>query len=95
MLAPEDQEILFERVKTHLQALTKYQVKPYGGSILFFEASQRFFRHKEVSLGSSWKELVDGRIEIQEISGNHLSILRQPQVTALVNSLNTYLQSEI
>lgn len=95
MLTPEDQEIIFKRVKAHLQALIKYQVKPYSGSILFFEASHRFFRHKDVSLGSGWKELVGGRIEIQEISGNHLSILSQPHVAELLKSLNAYLQSEI
>lgn len=91
MLTLEDQEIIFNRVKTHLQALSKYQVKPYGGSILFFEASQRFFRHKDVSLGLSWKELVGGRIEIQEIPGNHLSMLKQPQVETLIKLLDTHL----
>jgi thioesterase domain-containing protein len=94
MLSLKDQQIIFNRVKAHLRALANYQPNPYGGNILFFQASQRFFRMKDTCLGSSWKELVGGRIEIQEIPGNHANILTQPQVRQLANFLDAHLQSE-
>ena len=94
MVSQREKELIFNRVKTHLLALTHYKPKPYGGKILFFQASQRFFRLKDVSLGSSWKELVGEKIEIHEIPGNHGNILMQPQIGLLVNILDTYLQSE-
>jgi 3-oxoacyl-(acyl-carrier-protein) synthase/thioesterase domain-containing protein/acyl carrier protein len=92
-LSHKDQEFIFKVVKTHLSALAKYQPKPYPGKIYFFQASQRFFRRKNVSLGESWKELVNGKIEIQEIPGNHLSILLKPQVEKLAHYIDTRLQS--
>jgi 3-oxoacyl-(acyl-carrier-protein) synthase/thioesterase domain-containing protein/acyl carrier protein len=94
MLSLKDQQIIFNRVKAHLWALANYQPNSYGGNILFFQASQRFFRLKDICLGSSWKELVGGRIEIQEIPGNHANILMQPQVRQLANFLDAHLQSE-
>jgi len=42
----------------------------------------------------SWKELVNNQIEILEIPGNHMSILKQPQVEKLANHINSLLQSE-
>ncbi len=94
MLSPKEQKIIFNRVKAHLRALVAYQPKPYGGNILFFQASERFFRHQEVSLGATWKELVDGRIDIQEIPGNHVSLLKPPHVKTLASLLDTCLKSE-
>ncbi len=90
----KEQERIFHLVKAHLQALTDYHPKPFGGKILFCQATQRFFRNKDVCLGSSWKELVSHRIEILEVSGNHMSILKQPQISKLANFLNAYLEKE-
>lgn len=93
-LSPIDQKATFDRIKSHLRAFSHYQPKPYGGKIVFFQASQPFFRHKDESLGLSWKNLIGGRIEIKEITGNHMSILMQPQVGTLASFLDSYLKSE-
>jgi polyketide synthase PksJ len=88
----EQQRAALLRIKSHLQALAGYSPKPYDGKILFFQAETRFFRLKNICLGSSWKELASGEVEIQEIPGNHLSIMAQPQIRTLADLLGDHLK---
>jgi len=84
-LPSEQQQQIYEQIKTHLHALSKYQPRPYEGKVVFFQAKEKFFRIKDLCLGSTWKELVKGQIEVHEISGNHLSMMTAPHVENLAN----------
>jgi 3-oxoacyl-(acyl-carrier-protein) synthase/thioesterase domain-containing protein/acyl carrier protein len=92
-LSPIDQQIIFDRVKRHLKSLADYSPKSYGGKIIFFQANQRFLKFKDIGCGSTWKELVGNKVEIHDIPGNHVSMLKWPQVEALANFINAFLQS--
>lgn len=91
----KDQEIIFKRIKIHLRILAEYQPKPYSGKILFFQASQRSSGNIDFCSGEGWKELVNGKIEIREIPGNHITMLKQPSVKTLATYINSYLQELI
>ncbi len=92
MLSKKEQETIYNRVKSHLGAYSRYRPQPYGGKVIFFEAAQKFFRREKASIGSSWQELIGDRLEIQIIPGNHMNILKQPQVESLISFLNTQRQ---
>ncbi len=85
-----EQEQIFQVITKHWVALAKYHPKPYSGKILFFEAQDRFTQTEDLSLGTSWKDLVKNRIEIHEIKGNHLTMLMNPNVKEMAAILNNY-----
>lgn len=88
-LSFSEQEKVFEQVKIHCHALRLYHPKPYHGKVIFFQAKEQFFRTKNISLGETWKDLVEA-IEVYEVPGNHLSMLMNPQVKILASLLNFY-----
>jgi thioesterase domain-containing protein/acyl carrier protein len=88
------QKQVFEQVKGSWRALMHYHPKPYAGKILFFQAQERFFRHKEMSLGEGWRNLAKGGIAIHEVAGNHLNMIMLPGVADLQSALDSYLQME-
>lgn len=86
-----EQQKIFNQVKNHWKTLINYHPKPCSSKILFFEGQDRFLRHKDISLGSTWKELAKGGIDIHEMTGNHVSMIMHPHVTILAHLLDTYL----
>ncbi|NIA02531.1 MAG: acyltransferase domain-containing protein, partial [Nitrospirae bacterium] len=48
------QERVFNQVVDHWKSLSKYQLKPYPGKILLFQAENRFVHSKNVSLEKAW-----------------------------------------
>ncbi len=85
------QHKIYEQIKKHLQALRQYTPQPYHGNISFFEVKNRFFRAKEVSLGSTWKHSVKGPMLVHEISGDHSSMMQHPHVADLAKHIEYYL----
>jgi thioesterase domain-containing protein/acyl carrier protein len=69
------------------QAAAGYDVLPYDGQVTLF-------RVKEKSAGSLddpyaiWWRVAAGGVDLREISGDHLSLLKEPQVRLLAEELN-------
>ena len=78
-----EQKRIVEKVKLHLEALSRYRPRKYTGKAHFFEAQERFIRQPTLSLGESWKDLFTEGIEIYDIPGNHLTILTMPHVAKM------------
>ncbi|MBE9159372.1 amino acid adenylation domain-containing protein [Nodosilinea sp. LEGE 06152] len=76
-------------VYAHSQATHDYVPRPYSHAIALFKAADQSDanRHDE-TLG--WSELVKN-IELHEVPGNHLSLLKQPHVQVLAQQLRRYL----
>lgn len=83
---------LQKRIINHLKLLAHYHPKPYIGNILYFQAKERFFRQKDLCLGSTWKSLISGTIDIKEVPGNHLTMMTAPHVDLIANQLNEHLK---
>jgi len=68
-------------------AAAGYDVQPYAGQVTLF-------RVKEKSVGSLndpyaiWWRVAAGGVDLREISGDHLSLLKEPQVRLLAEELN-------
>lgn len=69
------------------KAAAGYDVQPYDGQVTLF-------RVKEKSVGSLddpyaiWWRVAAGGVDLREISGDHLSLLKEPQVRLLAEELN-------
>jgi thioesterase domain-containing protein len=68
-------------------AAAGYNVQPYDGKVTLF-------RVKEKSVGSLddpyaiWWRVAGGGVDLREISGDHLSLLKEPQVRFLAEELS-------
>lgn len=91
-LPTTEKQKIFDQIKRHVHALTQYKIKPYEGTILFVQAIERCFRLKHICLNTSWKKLVSGKIDLLEVEGNHVGLLKQPHVEKLAKYLNNYLK---
>jgi len=76
-------------VYANSQATYDYVPQPYSHAIALFRAADQSDanRHDE-TLG--WSELVKN-IQLHEVPGNHLSLLKQPHVQVLAQQLRHYL----
>jgi thioesterase domain-containing protein len=74
------------------KAAGDYTIQPYDGEVTLF-------RVKEKSAGSLddpyaiWWRVAAGGVDLREISGDHLSLLKEPQVRLLAEQLSDALSS--
>ncbi|HEX7721554.1 MAG TPA: amino acid adenylation domain-containing protein [Pyrinomonadaceae bacterium] len=65
-------------------AVKDFEPQVYAGDVTLFLASDLT---SDYDLHDGWKELVRGKIETHEISGNHINIIKEPHVGALAAQL--------
>jgi len=65
-------------------AVKDYEPQVYSGDVTLFLASDLT---SDYDLHDGWRELVKGRIESHEISGNHINIIKEPHVCELAERL--------
>ena len=76
------------------KAAGEYDVKPYSGQVTLF-------RVKEKSVGSLhdpyaiWWRMAAGGVDLREISGDHLSLLKEPQVRLFAAELGHCLEHSL
>ena len=74
------------------RAIEKYAFPPYEGSVLLYKASQQpEYARLDSTLG--WGSVVKGSIEIHEINGDHRSIVREPVVKQVAESLKEEIEA--
>ncbi len=77
---------LVEFEKAISQALDSYEHRVYKGRLTLFRAStQPLGIHPDPTLG--WSELIDGELEIHEVTGLHGTIVAEPHVQFLAEEL--------
>lgn len=68
-------------------AIERYVPRPYQGHITFIKATDEGYDMSALP----WTKMVDGRIDVLEVSGDHRSILEEPDVRLLAEKLTTAL----
>jgi thioesterase domain-containing protein len=69
----------------------KYQMQPYdGGVVLFRTTAMRELRHDPRSF---WQQWAAGGVEMREITGDHESIFRDPDLTTLIEQFQSVLEA--
>jgi amino acid adenylation domain-containing protein len=82
---------LLRIVYANSQAAYRYTPQPYPDRITLFKATESVVpdaTESDASLG--WRALA-GEIQVHQVSGNHLSLLKQPHVQTLAQQLRPYL----
>jgi thioesterase domain-containing protein len=81
---------LYRSYVANMQALVGYVPQPYHGYIASFEYTEQPHTRRN----SGWEDLSRGRFERYDISGTHMTLMRQPHVKLLAQKLNRCLNSE-
>ena len=75
-------------------AIAQYTPQPYPGSLLFFQASDRP-SGKYWDLAWEWKELAGPRCDCREVPGDHVTVLKPPNIDTLAEHLKSALDSAL
>jgi amino acid adenylation domain-containing protein len=74
--------------RAHLAATSRYLPQPYSGKAVLFQAGPKLGR-----LDPRWKKLCP-YLSVEQVPGNHYSMLRQPEVQVLADRLGRYLNGD-
>lgn len=74
--------------KVQLAAFANYRPQPYDGPTVLFRAEGQ----RGTSLDPRWRTLLP-RLGVEQMTGNHYSMLRLPHAVALAASLDRYLEN--
>ncbi len=75
-------------------AMMEYVPKPYHGSVLFFQAAQRPMG-KYWDLAWEWKALAGDQCVCREIQGDHVTLLKPPNIDILADDLKSALDASV
>jgi thioesterase domain-containing protein len=82
---------MFELFLLHLRETMRYVPRAYAQRVTLFRATRLGGRFgKDATMG--WGLLAAGGVEVHELPGEHLTLLRQPHVTALAAALERSLE---
>lgn len=70
--------------------LRTYNPEPYDGDMILFSVTKRPSRAKHDPM-ESWSKWIMGKLEMVPLEGDHMSILKQPQVQGLADKINQIL----
>ena len=69
------------------QAALSYRPQVYSNRITLFRTSEQATKaHRFSTMG--WNQLTIGEVEVHQVSGNHLTVLRQPHVQVLAKQIS-------
>ena len=84
-------ERVFQVYSAHVQAILDYTPRAYSGQTVLFRASDGFGNDMDdQTLG--WQRYA-ASLEVQEVPGDHYTMLTQPHVKVLADKLNMYLDN--
>ena len=76
--------------EAHDKAFVSYEPRSYQGRVAIFRASkQPLGIYPDPALG--WGELIEAELELHEIPGHHINIIKEPSVQILAEKLRTCL----
>ncbi len=77
-----------KRKKEYQQVNQNYQIKPYPGHVTLFRASE------DMDLKLGWRELAESGLSIYDVPGEHLEVLKEPNVEILAEKLQSAIFAE-
>jgi amino acid adenylation domain-containing protein len=88
---------LFIKYRLTSAAIDNYIPKPYSGRVILFQASNSCIpiNYSVETAEVILKKFVTGSLEIHQISGDHHSILKHPNVSIVAATIETYIRDSI
>lgn len=81
---------LWQMVFGNVAALYRYKAPAYDGKIVLLKTSDIKLDQDETW---GWRDLVKGGVDVHDVPGNHLNLLRHPNASAIAKILRRYLDS--
>ena len=80
----------YEVLTANSRAMENYTPRMYDGETYFFSSAEKIMAPKDPGLG--WGEFVSGdKFRVEQIPGNHYSMLKPPNVSVLANAMTQVL----
>jgi len=84
-------QVLQDVAEFNWLAAQKYCPQPFDGRVTLFWASQDL--RAKFDMIEGWRALAGGGLELHEISGTHLNMIKEPHIVPLAQKLNACLKS--
>lgn len=81
---------LFQVFKANLRALRQYRPQPYAGRIVLFRATEEESANGTAVTGPDWSRWAEQPVEIHHVPGDHYTMLIDPYVGRLAETLRRY-----
>jgi amino acid adenylation domain-containing protein len=81
-----DAELFLNRIATNIDLATRFEPKPIQGKVHLFAATEYTENGKPVDI-EVWRKHARGGLEVIEVPGNHISLMKSPHVTTLAACL--------
>jgi len=92
MIPPHLGVPLFNTWIAHQHATFAYEPKPYKDDVVFFRHTERM-EHFPAAPHETWSEHIEGKMEIHQVPGDHITMNYQPCVSVLAAHLKTVLKN--
>jgi len=79
-------KMLYRPIEANLLAVRSYRPRPYEGDAVLFKAAPYAWMPQDVQEG--WRNLILGDLEIRSIPGNHDTLLDEPHVLTVAETLS-------
>jgi amino acid adenylation domain-containing protein len=76
----------------HDRVFEKYVPRPYSGDVVLFRASKQL-QGLVADLHLGWKDVINGHLDVCEVTGHQQSMLSEPNVSRLAEELASRLQA--
>ena len=76
-------------LKTHEHAWRSYQPQPYAGKVTLYRATET--QHPEPAPDLGWGQIALAGVDVDEVPGDHNTMLHEPNLVTLVQRLNVNL----
>lgn len=78
--------------EAYFRAQNKYRPKCYSGDVLLVQASEARMYFLRSGPMRGWDKVVQGKIDIMKVDGDHYSIFLEPAITKLGTALRVFLE---
>ena len=92
MIPPHLGVPLFNTWIAHQHATFAYEPKPYEDDVVFFRHTERM-EHFPAAPHETWSEYIEGKMEIHQVPGDHITMNYQPCVSVLAAHLKIVLKN--
>lgn len=85
---------VFEVFQANLRAMLEYQPRPYAGKVTLLRAADRP-GSLQVDADLGWGRFAQGGVDVHVVPGDHMQMVREPNVHSLARTLEHCLQAAV
>lgn len=88
-LSEQEKEKIYKTIEQHLDLLTSYQPQAIDQEVHLFESSHDDPLKTHEGISGPWKKLLKDQLKVYEFNGDHLSMLKTPNLNSFINKIES------